>query len=135
MKFPTLSFELDIIKNFLSSESKFSWFIQQFKMEFNGDTQVAIIFMIGFALFSLFIFWDAERYSNYLPGKSKRLIIRILFFPVYLIFSYYFGKLILYWFLWLSTLGWWFIPALLGSGILFIVIVILITKHSKKIIK
>jgi hypothetical protein len=63
MKFPTLSFELDIIKKFLSSENKFSWFIQQFKMDFNGDTQVAIIFMIGFALFSLFIVLDAEKYS------------------------------------------------------------------------
>jgi len=132
MKFPTLSFELDIIKNFLSSESKFSWFIQQFKMEFNGDTQVAIIFMIGFALFSLFIVWDAERYSNYLPGKSKRLIIRILFFPLSLIFTYYFGKLILYWFLWVVTLGWWSIPVILGSGILFMVIVLLVSKFIDK---
>jgi hypothetical protein len=132
MKFPTLSFELDIIKNFLSSESKFSWFIQQFKMEFNGETQLAIIFMIGFALFSLFIVWDAERYSNYLPGKSKRLIIRILFFPPNSIITYYFGKLILYWFLWVVTLGWWSIPVILGSGILFAIIVILISKHIDK---
>jgi len=132
MKFPTLSFELDIIKNFLSSESKFSWFIQQFKMEFNGDTQVAIIFMIGFALFSLFIVWDAERYSNYLPGKSKRLIIRILFFPPHSIITYYFGKLILYWFLWVVTLGWWSIPVILGSGILFMVIVLLVSKFIDK---
>jgi len=132
MKFPTLSFELDIIKNFLSSESKFSWFIQQFKMEFNGDTQVAIIFMIGFALFSLFIVWDAEKYSKYLPGKSKRLIIRILFFPLYLIFTYYFGKLILYWFLWVVTLGWWSIPVILGSGILCMVIVLLVSKFIDK---
>jgi hypothetical protein len=132
MKFPTLSFELDIIKKFLSSESKFSWFIQQFKMEFNGETQLAIIFMIGFALFSLFIVWDAERYSNYLPGKSKRLIIRILFFPPHSIITYYFGKLILYWFLWVVTLGWWSIPVILGSGILFAIIVILISKHIDK---
>jgi hypothetical protein len=128
MKFPTLSFELDIIKKFLSSENKFSWFIQQFKMDFNGDTQVAIIFMIGFALFSLFIVLDAEKYSNYLPGKSKRLIIRILFFPLCLIFTYYFGKLILYWFLWLVTLGWWFIPALLGSALAFLLLILLINK-------
>ena len=132
MKFPTLSFELDIIKNFLSSESKFSWFIQQFKMEFNGETQLAIIFMIGFALFSLFIVWDAERYSNYLPGKSKRLIIRILFFPPNSIITYYFGKLILYWFLWVVTLGWWSIPVILGSGILFMVIVLLVSKFIDK---
>ena len=132
MKFQTLSFELDIIKNFLSSESKFSWFIQQFKMEFNGETQLAIIFMIGFALFSLFIVWDAERYSNYLPGKSKRLIIRILFFPPNSIITYYFGKLILYWFLWVVTLGWWSIPVILGSGILFMVIVLLVSKFIDK---
>jgi len=132
MKFPTLSFELDIIKKFLSSENKFSWFIQQFKMDFNGDTQVAIIFMIGFALFSLFIVLDAEKYSNYLPGKSKRLIIRILFFPLYLIFTYYFGKLILFRFLWVATLGWWSIPVILGSGILFMVIVLLVSKFIDK---
>ena len=132
MKFPTLSFELDIIKNFLSSESKFSWFIQQFKMDFNGDTQVAIIFMIGFALFNLFIVLDAEKYSNYLPGKSKRLIIRILFFPPHSIITYYFGKLILYWFLWVVTLGWWSIPVILGSGILFMVIVLLVSKFIDK---
>ena len=132
MKFPTLSFELDIIKKFLSSENKFSWFIQQFKMEFNGETQLAIIFMIGFALFSLFIVLDSEKYSNYLPGKSKRLIIRILFFPLNLIFTYYFGKLILYWFLWVVTLGWWSIPVILGSGILFMVIVLLVSKFIDK---
>lgn len=132
MKFPTLSFELEIIKTFLSTENKFSWFIQQFKMNYNVDAQVAIIFMIGFALFSLFIVLDAERFSDHLPGKPKRLFVRILFFPPYSIFTYYFGKLILHWFLWLSTLGWWFIPALLGSGIVFAMIIILIAKYIDK---
>lgn len=132
MKFPTLSFELDIIKNFLSSENKFSWFIQQFKMDFNVDTQVVLIFMIGFILLNIYLVYDAEKYSQYLPGKPKRLFIRILSFPLTTFLSYYFGKLILYWFLWLTTLGWWFIPTLLGSGILFMVIVLLVSKYIDK---
>lgn len=129
MKFPTLSFELEIIKTFLSTENKFSWLAKQFTLDYNIDVQLAIVSMIGFALFSLYIVLVAERFSDYLPGKPKRLFIRILFFPPYSIFTYYFGKLILYWFLWLSTLGWWFIPALLGSGIIFIGIIILIAKY------
>lgn len=127
-KFPTLHFELEIIKNFLNSDNKYSWLINQFTIDYNVDTQLAIIFMIGFALFSLYIVWDAERYSNYLPGKPKRLIIRILFFPLTTIIGYYFTKLILYWFLWLTTLGWLFLPALLGSVIIFAIIILFIAK-------
>lgn len=129
MKFPTLSFELEIIKTFLSTENKFSWLSKQFTMDYNIDVQLAIVSMIGFALFSLYIVLDAERFSDYLPGKPKRLFIRILFFLPYSIFTYYLGKLILYWTLWVVTLGWWSIPAILLSGLVILVIVILIVKY------
>jgi len=132
MKFPTLSFELEIIKTFLSTENKFNWLTKQFTLDYNIDVQLAIVSMIGFALLSLYIVLDAERFSDHLPGKPKRLFVRILFFPPHSIFTYYFGKLILYWFLWLSTLGWWFIPALLGSGIILVIAVILIVKYIDK---
>ena len=132
MKFPTLSFEVEIIKTFLSTENKFSWLVKQFTLDYNIDVQLAIVSMIGFALFSLYIVLDAERFSDYLPGKPKRLFIRILFFPPYSIFTYYLGKLILYWTLWVVTLGWWSIPAILGSGIVFVLIIILIAKYIDK---
>ena len=132
VNFPNLNFEINIIKSFLDSESKFNWLIQQFRMDYNTDVQLAIIFMIGFTIFSLFILYDAERYSDYLPGKPKRLIIRILFFPLITVFGYYFAKIILYWFLWLTTLGWWFIPALLVSALIFIFVILLISKLIDK---
>ena len=128
VKLPSLNFELEIINRFLNSENKFSWFIQQFKMEYNVETQLALIFMIGFVLFNIFLVYDAERYSQFLPGKPKRLFVRILFFPLTNIIGYYFSKLILYWFLWLVTLGWWFIPALLGSALAFLLLILLINK-------
>ena len=108
---------------------KFNWFIQQFQMEYNTDTQLALIFMIGFIFISIFLVYDAERYSQYLPGKPKRLIVRLLFFPLTTIIGYYFSKLLLFWTIWLSTLGWWSIPAVLLSGLVIIVILILITKY------
>lgn len=129
MKFPSLSFEVEIIKTFLSTENKFSWLAKQFTMGYNIDVQLAVISMIGFALFSLYIVLDAERFSDYLPGKPKRLFIRILFFPLYSIFIYYFGKLILYWTLWVVTLGWWSIPVILLSGLVILLIGILIAKY------
>lgn len=129
MKFPTLSFELEIINKLLNSDNKFNWFIQQFQMEYNTDTQLALIFMIGFIFISIFLVYDAERYSQYLPGKPKRLIVRLLFFPLTTIIGYYFSKLLLFWTIWLSTLGWWSIPAVLLSGLVIIVILILITKY------
>ena len=128
VKLPSLNFELEIIDRFLNSENKLSWFIQQFKMEYNVETQLALIFMIGFVLFNIFLVYDAERYSQFLPGKPKRLFGRILFFPLTTIIGYYFSKLILYWFLWLVTLGWWFIPALLGSALAFLLLILLINK-------
>jgi len=129
MKIPTLNFELEIINSLLNSDNKFYWFIQQFQMEYNTDTQLALIFMIGFIFISIFLVYDAERYSQYLPGKPKRLIIRLLFFPLTTIIGYYFSKLLLFWTIWLSTLGWWSIPAVLLSGLVIIVILILITKY------
>jgi hypothetical protein len=54
MKIPTLNFELEIINSLLNSDNKFYWFIQQFQMEYNTDTQLALIFMIGFIFISIF---------------------------------------------------------------------------------
>ena len=69
VKLPSLNFELEIINRFLNSENKLSWFIQQFKMEYNVETQLALIFMIGFVLFNIFLVYDAERYSQFLPDS------------------------------------------------------------------
>jgi len=132
MKIPTLNFELEIINSLLNSDNKFYWFIQQFQMEYNTDTQLALIFMIGFIFISIFLVYDAERYSQYLPGKPKRLIIRLLFFPLTTITGYYLSKLLFFWTIWLSTLGWWFIPALLGSALAFLLLLLFIIKFVDK---
>ena len=132
MKLPSLNFELNIVNNFLNSDSKFSWFIQQFKMDYNVDTQLAIIFMIGFIIFSMYLVYDAEASNQYLPGKQKRLFIRVLFFPITTVVGYYFAKLILYWTLWVVTFGWWSIPIIFVSAIIFGIIVLFIAKFVDK---
>ena len=129
MKFPNLNLELRIIENFLASEAKLSWFIQQFKMDFNVDVQLSIIFMIIIFIWNIIISYQTQ--FN-IGGTKKHVFISMLFIPLTTPLIYYLCKLILYWFLWLMTFGWWFIPILLLFALIFGIVVILISRLIDK---
>jgi len=129
MKFPNLNLEIDIIKNFLASEEKLNWFTQQYKMDFNADVQLALTFMIGFFILNIS---DSYR-RQFLPGgKKKHVFISMALVPLTTPLTYYCAKLILYWTLWIVTLGWWFFPTLLLSALIFAVVLLLIIKFIDK---
>ncbi len=129
MKFPNLNLELRIIENFLASEAKLSWFIQQFKMNFNFDVQLSIIFMIIIFIWNIIISYQTQ--FN-IGGTKKHVFISMAFIPLTTPLTYYLCKLILYWFLWLMTFGWWFIPILLLFALIFGIVVILISRLIDK---
>ena len=127
MNFPDLNLELGIIKDFLASDTKLNWLIQQFQMDFNADVQLSIIFMIIIFIWNII---EIYRRQIYISGTKKYVYIfaSMAFIPLTTPLGYYLCKLLLYWFLWLTTLGWWFIPALLGSCLIFLFIILLISK-------
>ena len=129
MKFPNLNLELRIIENFLASEAKLSWFIQQFKMNFNFDVQLSIIFMIIIFIWNIIISYQTQFNTG---GTKKHVFISMAFIPLTTPLIYYLCKLILYWFLWLITFGWWFIPILLLFALIFGFVVLLISRLIDK---
>lgn len=130
MKFPTLNFEIDLIKTFINNESKFSWLIHQFKIDFNVETQIAILFMVGCLVFGIVTIFEGNWALSF---PKKHVAIRTIFFPIRALYMYYSSKLILYWFLWLTTFSWWAQMLIaLGTGIVLCGIILFIVKFIDK---
>lgn len=129
MKFPTLNFEIDLIKTFINTENKLNWFLHQFKIDFNVETQIAILFMVGCLVFGIVTIFKGDVALSF---PKKHLAIRTIFFPIRTIYLYYGFKLILYWIHWLTTFSWWAgMLIALGTTIVIAFILVIIAKFNE----
>ena len=110
MKFPTLSFEINYLKDLIYSENKIQWLKDLISAEYVVSQQISFFTLIGVIIFTVIMIYNSISLEG---ATSRNTLIRIITLPITIPLIYYLLKLIAVWTMWVSKLGWWSIPVIL----------------------
>jgi hypothetical protein len=121
MKFPTLSFEINYLKDLIYSENKIQWLKDLISAEYVVSQQISFFTLIGVIIFTVIMIYNSISLEG---ATSRNTLIRIITLPITIPLIYYLLKLIAVWTMWVSKLGWWSIPVILITCTIIVALVL-----------